>query len=643
MPTTKFDAATLRSTVPVLIVEDDPDFGASLRMMLEAEGFDAALAANEVDAIELVKSHRAEIALVDVRLGNASGTQLIATLEKAKPGLLSISMTAYASVESVTAALERGAYAFLRKPFHHDELLSTLDNCLEHVRLERAKCEAENALRASETRYRILVEGSALGIAIQRDGRLEFVNDTLTRMYGYSATGALIGQPVEVLQLSEVTPETRSQQITRLDRTTATIEYTSDAITWDSQSARVISVMDITKRVEAEQSRRELEVQLHQVQRLEALGTLAGGIAHDFNNVLAAILGYSELTLAELPPGSASRHKIEQIVAAGLRAKELVQQILAFGQRRGRVHDAIHVAPIIREVIALVQATLPSTIQVTEDLSTTNDGVRADPTELHQVLVNLCTNAGHAMREGGGQLEIKLDRVTADESLIRRNPELRPGTYVRVTVRDTGTGMGPDVASRAFDPFFTTKRVGTGSGMGLAVVHGIVAHSNGAIAMDSKDGEGTTISVYLPAVDCVVLGPVADEKPAPVGVETILLVDDESMLTELGQMSLERLGYSVVSFEDSRRALEAFEATPDVFDLLMTDQTMPRLTGLELTKRVRLVRPDLPVVLCTGFSGAITEEEAKAEGVSAFLRKPYDVHELSSTVRRVLDQQPEPE
>lgn len=386
---------------------------------------------------------------------------------------------------------------------------------------------------------------------------------------------------------------------------------------------------------------KKLEEQLSQAQKMEAIGTLAGGIAHDFNNVLAPIIGYSDLALESVPPESTLASNLSQVIKAGNRAKDLVKQILSFS--RQAVHERQPLEPhlIIKEALKLLRASLPTTIEIRQDLPDDSGTILADPTQLHQIVMNLCTNAYHAMRENGGVLAVKLSQVTLQEndSKVVGN-ELKAGNYLKLEVSDTGHGMDQQTLERAFDPYFTTKAKGEGTGLGLAVVRGLVKSHEGHITVYSEPGEGTTFHIYFPKLEKEnIFAKEIWTAPLPRGEEWIMVVDDEKPIAQMEEIMLESLGYKVSSYSSGEAALAAFRTHPDSFDLIVTDMTMPKITGLALTKEVLAVRSDIPVVMCTGFSELINEEKAKKAGISRFLMKPVTQTDLATAVREVLDEQ----
>ncbi len=391
------------------------------------------------------------------------------------------------------------------------------------------------------------------------------------------------------------------------------------------------------KRREVEQQR--LEEQLRHAQKIEAIGTLSGGIAHDFNNILGIILGYTDLALLEVPEGTSLQRKLNEVIKASGRAKDLVNQILTFSRQREQERRPIQIGFIVKEVLKMLRASLPATIEIRKNVDSGLGTVLSDPTQIHQVLMNLCTNAAHAMREKGGILEVTLSDVDIDSETASRHMDLAPGQYQKLTVSDTGHGMDARVMERIFEPFFTTKKPGEGTGMGLSVVHGIVRSLGGAITVKSQPGKGSTFEIFLPRMNGEIYEKPVDIAPLPHGSERILFVDDEESLVRIGQQMLENLGYRVTARTSSIEALNAFRAKPDQFDLLVSDVTMPNMTGPDLVKAVLRIRPDIPVILCTGFSDSISKEKVKTIGVQELIMKPIVQREIAEIIRRVLDGQ----
>jgi PAS domain S-box-containing protein len=389
-------------------------------------------------------------------------------------------------------------------------------------------------------------------------------------------------------------------------------------------------------RVEAEE-RKKTEEQLRQAQKMEAIGTLAGGIAHDFNNILAAIMGFTEMVIEDLPEGGQEEKSLRYVLKSAHRGKDLVKQILAFSRKSDYVRGPMSLTPLIKETIQFLRASIPTTIEIIFKTTTTDDSVLASPTEMQQILMNLATNAALAMEDKGGTLEISLNDIDFQPDTPASAPGIEPGQHLQLAVKDTGKGMTPEVMKRIFEPFFTTREVGKGTGMGLAVVYGIVTDLQGAINVESEPEAGSVFRVFLPKATSETTTEPVKTDGGPKGKERILFLDDEELLAEWGHTALTRLGYHVTSMTDSVEALETFSANPAQFDLVVTDQTMPGLTGMQLAQKILEIRPDTPIVLCTGHSEAVTPEGAQAAGIRKLLMKPVNKTLFATTIRGVLD------
>lgn len=472
------------------------------------------------------------------------------------------------------------------------------------------------------------------------DWRIQYVNPAFERITGYGRQEA-VGQHIRLLRSGQnpaglfcdleervAGGEPWSGRLVNRRKDGSLYEEECTISPVRDDRGRVVNYVAVKRDVTAEV---RLEKQLRQSQKLEALGTLAGGIAHDFNNVLTPILGYTELAVDDLPSDSRVRESLSRVLAAAERARDLVKQILAFSRRAEQERQPLRLGDLVRETLRLVSATLPKTIEIRSRLDDDLGTVLADATQLHQVLLNLCTNAWHAMGDEGGVLEVNLDAVEGTAAA--------PGvSHARLTVRDTGCGMPPEVLERIFEPFFTTKAVGEGTGLGLAAVHGIVRSHGGSLTVESEPGRGSAFMVFLPLAAEAAEAPFSPAAPPPRGSETLLFVDDEEVIAELGRRSLESLGYRVTATSSSVRALELFRRDPRAFDAVVTDQAMPELSGTQLARELLALRPDLPLVLCTGFSRTVTPESARALGVRRFVTKPATLAELGRAVREALDE-----
>jgi PAS domain S-box-containing protein len=500
----------------------------------------------------------------------------------------------------------------------------------EHIRLATAVDQASELIFITDT-----------------DGKIEYVNPSFERVTGYTRSEVL-GQNPRILKSGQHDPRFYAelwQTIARGDvwhgrlinrkkdgslyQEEATISPIRD------HKGRLINYVAVKRDASREAT---LEKQLRQAQKMEAIGTLAGGIAHDFNNILAAIIGYTELVKMDMPTASPLLASIGKVLKASYRARDLVSQILAFSRQTEQDLRPVSVSAIVKEVLKLLRASLPATIAIEQQIESEPANVLGDPTQIHQVIMNICTNAMHAMREGGGRLRVRLGDVRSGEDPGLSLQLARPEDYLHLAIQDSGHGMPTQIRDRIFEPYFTTKRKEEGTGLGLAVVHGIVTSHEGHIAVQSEPGQGCTFNIYLPRW--------ADEtkerkrtfaESLPRGHERVLLIDDEEDIVMVNRQMMERLGYEVVSFTHSLKALSRFQAEPAGFDIVITDMTMPDMTGDQVAAAVRARRPQVPIILCTGFSESITPEKAQALGISRMLMKPLGLAELARTMRELLD------
>lgn len=505
---------------------------------------------------------------------------------------------------------------------------------------------AEEALIESEERYHRLfeMESDAILVTDVETGRILDANAAAAELYGYT-TGEML--QLSITDLSAEPEETLRviQQETSLielgyhrgkNGEKVPVEIKGRRAELGGKHVHIAAIRDISKRLQTESEKAQLEFQLRRSQKLEAIGTLAGGIAHDFNNLLTPIIGYTEMALIEPHIDPRLKGNFEQILQASLRAKDLIKQILVSSRYiKEQPKVPVEIGSVIEDALRLLRSSLPATIEIRQDIE--RGTVLADATQIHQIFVNLCTNASHAM-DDKGIIEVSLRKVVLSAGEVEALPvsDLRPGPYLRLNVADSGCGMDSETLERIFDPYFTTKEVGKGSGLGLAVVSGIVKQHNGAISVRSSPGSGCTFSIFLPRLEGADCTAWALPSGLPTGTENILLVDDEQGVLDMGVQMLEGLGYRVTPAIDGLPALAIFHANPDRFDLVITDYTMPKITGTDLAREIRRSRPDIPVILCTGFAQKLTEEDANKQGFE-FVLKPYGLKELARMVRRLLD------
>ena len=515
----------------------------------------------------------------------------------------------------------------------------------------------ERALRKSEERYALAMEGANEGHFDWNFEGTSFVSSQIKLLHGLGADTPVTTREAWIASL-DIHPDdvTRMQTAVRDHLEGRTDHYEGEYRVrhpdgeWHWLQARgrhildasgkarrfVGSAIDVTARKNAEAEKERLERELRQSQKMEAMGTLAGGIAHDFNNILGAILGYGELAQKATQEDSIVRGYVDNVMHAGGRAKALVERILAFSRSGVGERGPINVQAVIEETLELLAASLPPGVRLEKRFQAGDAAIIGDATQLHQVAMNLCTNALQAM-ENGGVLEVVLDRADVAHERRLSHGNLLPGAYARLCVSDTGSGIPPQVLDRMFDPFFTTKGVGQGTGLGLSLVHGIVADLGGAIDVRTTVGRGTTFTIWLPiSGEASAPSPEADAALPHGQGQTVMIVDDERPLVSLAEETLANLGYEPIGFSSSMAALEAFRDAPQRFDAVLTDETMPELVGTELARQIRLLRPDIPIVLMSGYSGAQLHERARAVGIQELLRKPLQSKDIAESLGRVL-------
>jgi PAS domain S-box-containing protein len=522
----------------------------------------------------------------------------------------------------------------------------------QHTDITERK-HAEDELKRSQGRFRFLIENAPDAIFVRTEDRFSFVNPAMLNLLGVPSADQLIGQRV----LDRVHPDGRAaaaermkqidsmskpgllktQKYLRMDGTPVDVEVFPVPLMYEGRKAALVFMRDITERKRAEEEQVRMHALLQQAQKMEAIGTLAGGIAHDFNNILSVILGNAEMAMPDIPESSPARYSLDQVVKAGNRAKDLVGQILAFSRKTERERKPIRVGTIAKEVLKFLRASFPSTIEISRRMDAERDTVLADPTQIHQVLMNLCANAHHAMLENGGVLELELSNMPATAENAAEHPDLQPGWYLKLGLSDTGCGMSTEVMKRIFEPYFTTKEKGTGTGLGLAVVHGIINDLGGAIRVQSEPGKGSRFEVFLPLVDQKAISGIRTYEELPRGRERILFVDDEEGVVDMGKRMLQHLGYEVEGRTCSMEALAAFRSKPEKFDLVITDVTMPNMTGERLAKEVIGIRSDIPVIICTGYSDRISDKRATELGVKAFIMKPILMRDMAAAIRQTLE------
>ena len=526
------------------------------------------------------------------------------------------------------------------------KLPSVIENASYSMRLVRE----HEALLESEKRYRALFEDSHVAMLIIDPDNEKIVdaNSAAVRFYGWTREKLQTMKTHDINTLPSEELKKAAEMVVREERNTflfkhrradgslCEVEVYSGPIEVGGRTLLYSMVYDISRRITIEKEKKILQRKLLQAQKMEAFGQLAGGIAHDFNNILSAVIGFTELALLQVEKGGPLEDDLQEVYTAGKRAKELVRQILAFARQSGEEIEPVGVATIAREVLKLITSSTPSSVEIRQKL-TSDSLVRGNAIQIHQILMNLCTNAVYAM-EDGGVLEIEVKDVVTDGTSGISRSQPAPGRSVEIKISDTGCGIPEDIIDSIFEPYFTTKPLGEGTGMGLAMVHGIVESYGGKIEVESTPGRGTVFTVYLPVAreDPVSTPEVGRELPT--GTERILLVDDEVSLAKLGGQLLEQLDYTVTVMTNSAETLKLFARKPDAFDLVISDVTMPILTGDKLAIELMKIRPDIPVILCTGYSRRVSDDLAQQIGIKAFSYKPIVIEDLARTVRKVLDE-----
>jgi PAS domain S-box-containing protein len=644
----------------ILLMNEDPGKLETFKAALDDAGHDVVGCSTIGDAVTCAQREPFAVAVIDMQGSDETSLELLGFLTRKNNKIQVVMNASIQSFSSVKEVIHGGSFTYFEKT-------DSFSNVLNHVHrafrtyvthsieeLQTGMATHTAALEEQQAHFQQLVEHvqEVFWIALPDHSQLLYMSPRYETVWGRSSASLFEHAP---RLWDTVHPQDQEYVLTRVAEGQVAGFQAEFRIIRPDQAVRFIRAQtfpirnafgevvrmagvaeDITEQKRAQDALVKTERQFRQSSRMEAIGTLAGGIAHDFNNILTAILGYTELGLASVPKDSRTHRNLQEVLTAGHRAKHLVLQILAFSRQSSQAKKPISIHIVMQEALKLLRATIPSTIEIHHSFLT-EAYVLADPTQLHQVMINLCTNAEYAMRETGGLLDISLKDLEVTEEDVQSVPGLQVGPHIRLTIQDNGIGMSCDVLERMFDPFFTTKPFGEGSGMGLSVVHGIVANHGGALMVDSQMGIGTKIELYLPAIPAPVWDGAGDQGPIPLGKETILFVDDEETIVWLGKELLAQLGYTVEVQTNSQEALNVFRQNPERFDLVITDQTMPGLTGEALSRELLRIRPEIPIILCTGFSHIMTAEKAKALGIQAYLMKPLAIRDLASIVRHVLD------
>ncbi len=639
-------------------------------MLFKKNGHEVITATDGLSALECLNNYHPDIIFVDLIMPNISGDKLcpmIRTMPKHQNSTL-VMLSAFAGENSLTPA-EFGVDACIAKgPFqntakhiqrvldcHIDGTIKELSNKILGIEDIVLRSPAFELLDIKKHFEVILTNVSNGILELNRDsGRIIFTNTVAQEIIGLPEESILSmdlpsifkdteGDRIKkILENQSDTPQTIGKKNpVRINNRLLLLNIIPIE---DKLGAFTIVVLhDVTDRKKAEEEKAKLESQLHQAQKMEAIGTLAGGIAHDFNNILGIILGHADIALDDILDEKSIKHDLEQVLMAANRAKDLVKQILSFSRQDRGIKEPFYLCRLVEENMKALRSTIPTSVKLRIKIPARCRNnissclmVLVDPTQVHQLLINLCINAVQAMNEKG-VLEISIKEVKFEDQIPADRSGIEPGIYEQLSVSDTGPGMGPEIIEQIFNPFFSTKEVGKGTGMGLSIVHGIIESHGGKIFVDSEPGKGTVFHLYFPTTEKRPEIKTVGMVTLPTGTERILFIDDEKMMASMGKKILEKQGYSVTAMTNSVEALKLIEKDPTQFDLVVTDQTMPNMTGVELAGQIIKIRPGLPIILCTGYSNIIDEVQAKKIGVSEFVIKPINRQDIVNLTRRVLD------
>jgi len=652
----------------ILTIDDEPGIRMSFRRYLSEFGYEVIEAGDGGEGLEVFEDRRPDLALVDLRMPGMDGIEVIAHIKEESPDTPVIVVSGTGNINDAIDALRLGAWDYLLKPLGDMAVLRhAVEKGLERARLlrenrayqdhlekevERRTAELDQALvrlRENEKRYRTVAEFTYDWEYWELpDGAIEYVSPSCKRISGYEpddfiADPSLFSRIVlpadrHVWQAhnhyAKSTPRLRETRfrIVTADGEVRWIEHVCQPVV--DETGEFLGIRASNRDIS---ERERLEAELRQAQKLEAIGTLAGGIAHDFNNILSAIFGYTELARMRAVGDSDLVEDLNQVYRAAERARELVKQILTFSRRGEQEKKPLQMALIVKEAMKLLRASIPSTIDIRQNIDS-QATVLADPTQIHQVLMNLCTNAYQAIGDHSGTIGVSLRDTTLD---LKHHPmpcpDMKPGRYVTLEISDTGKGMDGTTMEQIFEPYFTTKGPGEGSGLGLAVVHGIIRSHGGHIKVRSEPGRGSVFTVYLPASGKAAEDTVSSDPEVRGGRERIMFVDDEEQLTAMAARILPMYGYRVRTFADGAEAWREFAESPDDFDMVVTDMTMPLTTGVELAAKIKNLRPATPVILCSGFNESINRDDALDMGIDEYITKPLIMSRLAAMIRTLLD------
>jgi len=625
----------------ILLADDNPEALDMIRQALESRGYQVTTADDGGAALDLINGKGFDLVLTDMVMEPVGGPEVLRRTKEISPDTMVMILAGRGDVDLEVEALRLKADEYLYKPPDLGKLFFKVASCLDKLRLKRKIAQSQNNLRL----FKDVVASSNEAIAVSDPaGRIVYVNPAHERLFGRSLE---VAQSLNYRDYySKKSVEKNNQEILPAAKKGETWEGVIDAL--DSKDRqfplwqRTYAIYDKEGEMHYcftfmhEFKERKAEKNLRQAQQGQAVGTLAGGIAHEFNNILWIIMANTELAASALPEGNSVHKNLQRVEKACSRGADLVQQILSFSRQGEYRPRPLNIVPIVKESLKFLRSSIPTTIEIRQNISTRSATIMSDPSQVHQTIIHLCSNAADAMEEKPGVLEISMTDIELDQDAATFHDNLTPGKYIRLSVKDTGIGMEPKVRERIFEPFFTTKGVGEGRGMGLAVVYGIARSCEGTIEVHSEPGKGSIFHLFFPKIEKGAKPGPGAFIPSVKGKERILFVDDDEEIANMGKEILEGYGYQVESKTCSVEALETFRDRPDKFDLIITDMIMPRMTGEELAEEFVRIQPDIPIILCTGYDEEIYKERAREIGIKKVMMKPVNGRDLANAIRKAL-------